>query len=81
MRTLTYPNDPKQQTVNNLCIVARTRGVTFSKAVAAKFVGGRSRLEALVAEKKIRTIKPGDRQNSRWECNAEEVLRYAMIVV
>lgn len=44
---------------------------------ANRWVGGRYVLERLVAERKIRMAKPGDRQNSEWKCNAEDVLRHA----
>lgn len=61
----------------NLCIVARRQGITFTKAEAARWVGSRYRLEALVAEKKIRMEKSSPRQNASWRCMAEDVLRYA----
>lgn len=54
------------------------KGIMFSKNTAQAFVGGRSRLETLVAEKKIRAEKTTDKQNGRWECNASDVLRYAI---
>ena len=60
-----------------LFLTARIRAITFTKAEAAKWVGGRRRLERLVAERKIRQEKSGDCQNSRWQCNAEDVLRCA----
>lgn len=65
--------------LTNLYRLARTRVKTFTKNEAAKWVGGRRRLEKLVAENKIRQEKPGDAQNSSWRCNAEDVLRHAMI--
>lgn len=52
--------------------------VTFSKNTAEIFVGGRSRLERLVAENKIRAEKSTNKQNGRWLCNAADVLRYAI---
>lgn len=63
----------------NLYHLARTRVKTFTKNEAARWVGGRRRLEKLVAEKKIRQTKPGDAQNSSWRCNAEDVLRHAVM--
>lgn len=54
------------------------KGIMFSKNVAQAFVGGRSRLERLVAENKIRAEKTTDKQNGRWECNADDVLKYAI---
>lgn len=52
--------------------------IMFSKSIAQAFVGGRSRLERLVAEKKIRAEKTTDKQNGRWECNADDVLKYTI---
>lgn len=50
--------------------------VTFSKAVAAKLVGGEYRLEKLVREGKIRAEKPTAKQNGKWFCNGADVLKY-----
>lgn len=66
--------------LTNLYQLARIRVKTFTKNEAAKWVGGRRRLEKLVAENKIRQCKPGDQQNSSWRCDAEDVLRHAMIL-
>lgn len=63
----------------NLYRLARTRVKTFTKTEAARWVGGRRRLEKLVAENKIRQTKPGDAQNSSWRCDAEDVLRHAVM--
>ena len=57
---------------------AMRRGITFSKTQAAKIVGGRYVLERLVAARKIRMVQPHQKQNSRWQCNGEDVLRHAM---
>ena len=44
-----------------------------------KIVGGRTRLERLAYSKKIRvTIPSGNYRKGQWECNGEDVLRYAM---
>lgn len=66
--------------LSSLYLVARVRVKTFSKAEASKWVGGRRRLEKLVAENKIRQTKPGEGQNASWHCNAEDVLRHAMLM-
>lgn len=71
----TNPTKPDQQLTN--IFMAMRRGITFSKTQAMKIVGGRYVLERLVAEKKIRMVQPHQRQNSRWECNGEDVLRHA----
>ena len=64
----------------NLYQLARTKVKTFTKNEAAKWVGGRRRLEKLVAENRIRQIKTGSRQNSVWRCDAEDVLRHAKLM-
>lgn len=64
----------------NLYQLARIKVKTFTKSEASKWVGGRRRLEKLVAENKIRQTKPGEGQNSCWRCNAEDVLRHAILM-
>jgi hypothetical protein len=62
---------------HNLCTVARINGITFTKAQAAEWVGGRYQLERLVREHKIRMVKTSARQNAPWQCHAEDVIRHA----
>lgn len=69
------PRKPDEQLTN--IYMAMRRGITYSKRQASIIVGGRYVLERLVAEKKIRMTQPHQKQNSRWECNGEDVLRYA----
>ena len=66
--------------LSSLYQVARMRVKTFTKSEASKWVGGRRRLEKLVAENKIRQSKPGEGQNASWRCNAEDVLRHAVLM-
>lgn len=67
------------ETVDRFQVVLKVaKGITFSKNVAQAFVGGRSRLERLVAENKIRAEKTTGKQNGRWECNGSDVLRYTI---
>lgn len=63
--------------MEDIYTVLRKNAITFSKTEAMKIVGGRGRLERLVASGKIRTAKYETYQKGRWECNAEDVLRYA----
>lgn len=51
-------------------------GLTFCKDTAARIVGGRKRLEALISEGKIAAEKPTLKQNGKWYCNAADVLRH-----
>lgn len=71
---------PESIVLASIYLLARTRVKYMTKAEAAKWVGGRRRLETLVAEGKIRQEKPGSFQNSRWTCNAEDVLRHVSLV-
>lgn len=72
-----FQTSKAEEELGNLFLVARKKGITFTKREASRWVGGRYVLERLVAERKIRMAKPGDRQNSKWKCNAEDVLRHA----
>ena len=49
---------------------------TFCKDTAAKIVGGPKKLEALIASGQIRAEKGCNAQNSKWKCNAAQVLRH-----
>lgn len=53
-------------------------GVSFDKETAKRFVGGRYRLEKLIAEKKIRAKKTGTTKMSPYAINASDVLLYAI---
>lgn len=66
--------EPEQ--LNLLSIAFRKMGVTFSKAMAAKIVGGKYRLEKLVNEGKIRMDKPTAKQNGKWFCDGGDVIGY-----
>lgn len=51
---------------------------TFGLRYSEKIVGGRTRLERLITDGKIRAKKGnGKVQNGKWLCNAADVLRYA----
>jgi hypothetical protein len=53
---------------------------TFGLRKAEKIVGGRARLEHLIADGKVRAEKMNTKaQNGKWFCNASDVLRYAKI--
>ena len=65
--------DPGQ--LNLIGIAFRKMGITFSKAVAAKIVGGEYRLEKLVREGEIRMEKPTAKQNGKWFCNGGDVIQ------
>lgn len=53
---------------------------TFGFRFSATIVGGRSRLERLIAQGLIRAEKSNPAQNGKWQCNASDVLRNAMIL-
>lgn len=50
--------------------------LTFCKDTAAKIVGGPKKLEALIASGQIYAEKGCNAQNSKWKCNAAQVLRH-----
>ena len=52
--------------------------VSLNKEQAKEFVGGRYRLEKLIAEKKIRAEKTGTTKMSPYAINACDVLLYAV---
>lgn len=54
-------------------------GLTFGLRYSARIVGGRGRLERLIIDGKIRADKGNMKaQNGKWQCNASDVLKYAM---
>lgn len=65
--------DPEQ--LGLLSMAFRKMGITFSKAVSAKIVGGEYRLEKLVSEGKIRVEKPTAKQNGKWFCDGGDVIQ------
>lgn len=52
---------------------------TFSKDEAISIVGGLARFKDLCEHGRIRFEKSTSAQNSRWKCNAYDVIRYAQI--
>lgn len=53
---------------------------SFGFRYSEKIVGGRARLERLIASGLIRAEKGNKKaQNGKWLCNASDVLRYARI--
>lgn len=67
------------QHMEDIYAAIRKSHITFSKSQAMKIVGGRTRLERLAATKKIRVnVRGGNYRMGQWECNGEDVLRYAI---
>lgn len=52
-------------------------GEVFGIRRASAIVGGRERLLKLIIEGKVRARKGTAKQNSKWKCNASDVLRNA----
>ncbi len=52
---------------------------SFSKDEAVSIVGGLARFRELCEHGRIRFEKSTSAQNSRWKCNAYDVIRYAQI--
>lgn len=53
---------------------------TFGKDLSAYIVGGEKKLLRLIEAGKIDCIKPCNRQNGKWYCNAAQVLRHCRCV-
>lgn len=47
---------------------------TFSQNLSVRIVGGLGQLRKLIIKGKIRGKKRGNTQNSKWDCNAADVL-------
>lgn len=60
--------------LDNILIVMQ--GQKFGKDMSAYIVGGKKKLERLIAEGKITAEKTCNSQNGKWYCNASEVLRH-----
>ena len=70
--------DPSNK-FERICILLDRLELTFSKAVAAKLVGGEYRLEKLIRNGEIRADKPTAKQNGKWFCNGGDVLRHVKL--
>lgn len=66
--------NPEKIMLDNILIAMED--VTFSKDISAKIVGGVKKLENLIAAGKIEAEKGCNAQNSKWKCNAAQVLRH-----
>ncbi len=63
-------------TITDAVATMHREGITFGQREAAKLVGGRTRLEKLIAEGRIRAEKKTLTQNGKWFCNGGDVLCY-----
>lgn len=73
---LFYSHNPQgRYELSAVCSAFNKHDITFSKATAAKLVGGRYQLEKLIKEGKIRAEKSDARQNGKWFCNGSDVLK------
>lgn len=68
-----------QRQLELIQIVFDKHQIKFSKAVAAKIVGGKYRLERLVENGEIRMEKPEAKQNGRWHCNGWDVITHTKL--
>lgn len=63
--------------MNKVCdVIEAFRGILLSKTQAAKLVGGRTRLENLVAQGKIVAKKRTPSQNGKWFCDGSDVIMH-----
>lgn len=70
MKSFINPSDIQLENI----YIAMSR-LTFSKDVAAKIVGGEGKLLRLIASGEVQAEKGCNSQNSKWKCNAAQVLR------
>lgn len=63
-------------TIHLYNILAVMRDKTFSKDEASSIVGGEKKLLRLIEEGKIQVLRTSTAQNSKWRCNASQVLKY-----
>lgn len=68
--------NPAEIILENIFIALQANRMTFGKDISARIVGGEKKLERLVAEGKINAVKGTTAQNSKWRCNAVDVLRH-----
>lgn len=66
--------NPAEIMLENIFLIMEKE--TFCKDKAAKIVGGEKKLENLIAAGKIEAVKGCNAQNSKWKCNAAQVLRH-----
>lgn len=66
--------NPSEILLENILLAMERQ--TFCKDTAAKIVGGVKKLEDLIAAGKINAEKGCNAQNSKWKCNAADVLRH-----
>lgn len=60
-------------------IMFNKHGVVFSKTIAAKLVGGRSKLGKLIEQGKVRVEKKAAKQNGKWYCDGGDVIQNVKI--
>ena len=57
-------------------ILLQVQGMTFSWNVAVRLVGGKKRLERLMAEEKVHFEKPFGSANTKWKFDASDILQH-----
>ncbi|MDE7464957.1 MAG: hypothetical protein K2M59_03650 [Muribaculaceae bacterium] len=66
--------NPAEIQLENIFIIMER--FNFSKDMSATIVGGPAKLEELIASGQIYAVKGASAQNSKWKCNAAQVLRH-----
>lgn len=77
IKVLTTQDEIRLRHLEDVYTSVRLAGITFSKTEAMKIVGSRTVLEKLAFTGKIRYKKHPTAQMGKWECNGEDVIRYA----
>lgn len=74
MGKISTPVDTPRIHLENILLAME--GLTFCKDTAARIVGGERKLERLIARGEIEAVKGCCAQNSKWKCNAVQVLMH-----
>lgn len=72
-----YLNNTAESQLATIYLIMNKK--TFGFRYSAEIVGGRGKLERLIGDGKIRAEKVSDSQNGKWQCNAADVLRHAVV--
>lgn len=79
MKPYTHRINDAQYQLDLIAFVFDKYEVTFSKTLAARLVGGETRLEKLVLAGEIRADKPTAKQNGKWHCKGSDVLKHVRL--
>lgn len=77
MKPVPQPISPERMEI--IPIALRKHGIFFSKTESARLVGGKARLLRLISAGRIKVEKPTNKQNGKWFCSADDIVRYIIL--